>query len=253
MTPNEHEQFNWLLDQYGITGQYAKKIYSVILEEGQCTANCISNKTGIPSSKVYEILETFQHRNLVRKIFSRPAKFVVNSPSIAFSDVIGQTRKKCDSAERILAQATTFANQPTNRDSSIHLIEGRETLFHTIQETLEKETIKTYDAVIGFSNPSNILTHVIRKKIRQGLRVRFIGNITKENLTIALTYKKMGVKVKNYPINVPTIRFSILNNDFLAFTLADSTEFTTIWTESEPLITSMNELFDHYWNAGKNI
>ena len=79
------------MEDLGLTG-YEIRVYTSILEAGAMTAADISKKSGVPYSKIYEVLNTLEEKGWLESDSSRPAlaperscpqKFFPQSPSTA--------------------------------------------------------------------------------------------------------------------------------------------------------------------------
>ena len=68
------------LERIGLTG-YEIKTFTVLLKSGELTASDISQKSGVPYSKIYEILGTLEEKGWIGSDDSRPTKYFAKSPS----------------------------------------------------------------------------------------------------------------------------------------------------------------------------
>jgi sugar-specific transcriptional regulator TrmB len=70
------------MENLGLTG-YEIKVYISLLETGPMTAFDISKKSGVPYSKIYEVLNGLEEKGWLESDSSRPQKFFPKSPSTA--------------------------------------------------------------------------------------------------------------------------------------------------------------------------
>lgn len=70
------------MEQLGLTG-YEIRVYVSLLEAGAMTASDISKKSGVPYSKIYEVLNTLEEKGWLESDSSRPQQFFPKSPSTA--------------------------------------------------------------------------------------------------------------------------------------------------------------------------
>jgi sugar-specific transcriptional regulator TrmB len=70
------------MENLGLTG-YEIRVYLSLLEAGSMTASEISKKSGVPYSKIYEVLNTLEEKGWLESDSSRPQKFFPKSPSSA--------------------------------------------------------------------------------------------------------------------------------------------------------------------------
>lgn len=79
------------LDKVGLTS-YEIRTFSSLLRSGELTAADLSQKSGVPYSKIYEVLGTLEEKNWVGSDDSRPTKYLAKSPATA----LGTTKQKLD-------------------------------------------------------------------------------------------------------------------------------------------------------------
>lgn len=70
------------MESLGLTG-YEIKVYLALLEAGSMTASDISKRSGVPYSKIYEVLNSLEDKGWLESDSSRPQKFFPKSPSTA--------------------------------------------------------------------------------------------------------------------------------------------------------------------------
>ena len=68
------------LEKIGLTS-YEIKTFSVLLKTGEQSASDLSQKSGVPYSKIYEVLGTLEEKNWISSDDSRPTKYFAKSPS----------------------------------------------------------------------------------------------------------------------------------------------------------------------------
>jgi HTH-type transcriptional regulator, sugar sensing transcriptional regulator len=70
------------MENLGLTS-YEIRIYLSLLDSGGMTASDISKKSGVPYSKIYEVLNSLEEKEWLESDSSRPQKFFPKSPSTA--------------------------------------------------------------------------------------------------------------------------------------------------------------------------
>lgn len=70
------------MESLGLT-TYEIKVYLSLLDIGSITASDISKKSGVPYSKIYEVLNTLEDKGWLESDSSRPQKFFPKSPLTA--------------------------------------------------------------------------------------------------------------------------------------------------------------------------
>ena len=70
------------LEKIGLTS-YEIRTFSALLKSGELTASDLSQKSGVPYSKIYEVLGTLEEKGWIGSDDSRPTKYFSKSPSTA--------------------------------------------------------------------------------------------------------------------------------------------------------------------------
>jgi sugar-specific transcriptional regulator TrmB len=70
------------MENLGLTG-YEIRVYLSLLDTGSMTASDISKKSGVPYSKIYEVLNTLEDKGWLESDSSRPQNFFPKSPASA--------------------------------------------------------------------------------------------------------------------------------------------------------------------------
>jgi len=68
------------LEKIGLTS-YEIRTFSALLKTGEQTASDLSQKSGVPYSKIYEVLGALEEKSWIGSDDSRPTKYFAKSPS----------------------------------------------------------------------------------------------------------------------------------------------------------------------------
>jgi sugar-specific transcriptional regulator TrmB len=90
--------------QLGLT-EYETKAYTALLNMHLCTATQASERSGVPRTRIYQVLESLQRKGWVRVYSGVPLLFQAVEPSIVFEKV------KEDYAELLDSIKTTLKNE----------------------------------------------------------------------------------------------------------------------------------------------
>ena len=89
------------MESLGLTS-YEIKVYLSLLEQGSMTASDISKISGVPYSKIYEVLNSLDNKVWLESDSSRPQKFYPKSPSTALEAVRLQKENEIKNNEEII-------------------------------------------------------------------------------------------------------------------------------------------------------
>lgn len=79
------------LEKIGLTG-YEVKTFAALLKSGELTASDLSQRSGVPYSKIYEVLGTLEEKGWIGSDDSRPTKYFPKSPATG----LDTTKQKMD-------------------------------------------------------------------------------------------------------------------------------------------------------------
>jgi len=74
------------LDKVGLTS-YEIRTFTALLKAGELTASDLSQKSGVPYSKIYEVLGTLEGKGWVGSNDTRPTKYFAKSPATALETI----------------------------------------------------------------------------------------------------------------------------------------------------------------------
>jgi HTH-type transcriptional regulator, sugar sensing transcriptional regulator len=89
------------MESLGLTS-YEIKVYLSLLEHGSMTAADISKTSGVPYSKIYEVLNSLENKVWLESDSSRPQTFFPKSPSTALDAIRLQKENEIKSNEEII-------------------------------------------------------------------------------------------------------------------------------------------------------
>ena len=78
-TVNVDQRIRDALKSLGFT-DYFVNIYTCLLSQGEMNAHELSEQTGVPYSRIYEVLNEMVDRQMITKIDGRPSTFIGNDP-----------------------------------------------------------------------------------------------------------------------------------------------------------------------------
>ena len=79
------------LEKIGMTG-YEIRTFSTLLKSGEMTASDLSQRSGVPYSKIYEVVGTLEEKGWIGSDDSRPTKYFPKSPATG----LDTTKQKMD-------------------------------------------------------------------------------------------------------------------------------------------------------------
>ena len=113
------------LERIGLTS-YEIKTYASLLKTGPITASDLSQKSGVPYSKIYEVLGTLEEKGWIGSDDSRPTQYFAKSPSTAMQTSRQQFESEFSSNESIVLKELTplYEQSGTSERPDIWIVSG---------------------------------------------------------------------------------------------------------------------------------
>jgi len=100
----------------------------------------------------------------------------------------------------------------------------------------------------------------MKKAVKRGVDVKFIGVINKDHMEKVVEWKKTGAKIKgfNKEFGEYPLRFSIFDNKYARITIGkpeiqNPKDYITIWTDSKALINMLRNQFMLMWKDSVSV
>lgn len=235
------------LREFGLT-EYESRVYVVLTMYGSSIASFISEHTRIPSSKIYDILNSLKSKGLVETCSVKPKKFRAIEPKHALNNIV-------ESKEMIASQLRNRASDLLERlkpldekdNSQIWSSSGKKIFLDKMAELFRGS--KEYILFVTADFPRNpYLDREIVKAVRRGVKITVLGvrHMTEESKLKAEWYAKNHVNIKVLPMDTHS-SFALNEKDELVFKVNTKKECDFIWTKNIPLVSILKMYFEHCW------
>lgn len=121
-----------LLAKVGLT-ERESKVYLALLELGSTTTGPLVKKSGVPNSKIYEILESLQNKGLVSWIIKGKIKYFQASDPNKILTLFKEKEKEIESLIPILKVRQVLAKEK----NFVELYEGSKAIFAFLNDLIE--------------------------------------------------------------------------------------------------------------------
>lgn len=222
------------------------KTYLSLLELGSTTVSHIVRKTGIPSSKIYEVLERLQSKGLVSYVLIRGVRhYQASNPKI----ILQHLDEKREKIRKILP--ILIAKQKLAKKQSVELYEGQKAVF-TMFTNLIRDGRRNEPYLI-FSVGEEIKSQRIhrffkilsaRRKVR-GMDVRLLRT---ERNRPSWKKKHTKVKIRYTPFDFPQ-GITVFRDTVIVLTWEEVPYAIKI--DSEVFANSFRKFFLQLWKSAK--
>jgi sugar-specific transcriptional regulator TrmB len=174
------------LSEIGLS-KYEAKVYLTLISEGISAAKDISNITGIPYGKVYEIMNTLSQKGFAMVLPSKPMKYMAVSPHQAITATNKEVKNRFEKIEStiisqlepLFAKNKNFSEQKGN----FSIINGRSNVVSKTEELIKKAKNKI-NIQCSANSLSRLILHkdILKEAAERGVKISIAGITNKENL-----------------------------------------------------------------------
>src|SRR2546426_6879885 len=245
------------LEKIGLTS-YEIKTYASLLKTGPITASDLSQKSGVPYSKIYEVLGTLEEKGWIGSDDSRPTQYFGKSPSTALQTSRQQLETEFrDNEDVILKELTPLYEQSgTSERPDIWIISG---VVNIATKILEMVDSCRNEVLITIPKVAEALAKEALPKLRllhdKGVDITILVSEDVEEETLKSLARVAKVKVKKGLFGGGIIsdkRYVVL---LLGEELGTSSlkEAVAIWADHSGLAGFAREYFEYLLKESKDV
>ncbi len=242
------------LKNLGFT-DYNINIYLALLNSGEMNAHELSKITGVPYSRIYEVLnEMTNNQKLIAKIDGRPSTFVANNPKDIFKSIKQQKDDEFEDNMQLSLPylKNLYGDHNLTKQISFNVFEGAKSCRDHARNVLNftvknlsfsvKDIDEVYHAIkVNFDFLKRIGCKVkiiieerfrkseIYEEVKKNCEIRFVPSIH-ETLLIS-DEKAAFMSIKSH--------FNILKPSELSYSIISSSDLI--------FVTFVGEIFNRYW------
>lgn len=256
------------LTRFGLT-ESEVKVYISLLERRTSTATEVVKMTGVPRSKIYEILNRLIQKGMCVEVLDSVKKYSATSPKTAFEGLNRQFSQEyfqelesrkvlADNLAESLSKIYTNNNDNSNRLDQIRILRERNVIRETFLN-LEKEA---KFEILSFVKKPFVAEPSRRKKespslidvVKRGIEVKSIYDSDslrdKERLQKAEYFEATGESIK-VCTDLP-MKMCIFDEKLIVLSLEDASpsnsSFSTLFLEHKEMAKGLRKIFVLYWN-----
>ena len=184
-----------LLLELGLN-KYESKIYMTLVEEGISTAKNISDITGIPYGKVYEIINSLSSKGFVTVLPSKPLKCQAAAPKEVIDGIKKTTDEKLRRIEKSIMNTLEplfMENKKSDEPKNVFwIVNGRANINKKVEEIALSS--KKYLNIITTENGLKKLVFqkdVLKKAKENGVAINVSCKMTKNNMDDVKSLKEI--------------------------------------------------------------
>ncbi|MEM5790773.1 MAG: helix-turn-helix domain-containing protein, partial [Candidatus Aenigmatarchaeota archaeon] len=240
---------------------YEAKAYYALLLSGHSKAREISKISGVPQSKIYEVLERLLERNLIEVYTIRPKEFKAISPAIILKNFVEEEERKIkETKEKVEELLSSLNSINTEVFDGIWASteKGWKTFMDKVCEMFGRSERYVFVMSKYFSWSSK-LANMVKFCIRKRIKIRTIAlrEIDETNFFRAKWFSENGVEIRmlkeeKYPSLIDIDGKEILLR-FERSLNRKNFPFTSLWSKDESFVKIIDSYLKYAWKISKPV
>ncbi len=245
------------LDKIGLTS-YEIRTFTALLKAGEITASELSQKSGVPYSKIYEVLGTLEEKGWAGSDDSRPTKYFAKSPATALDTTKQKKEQDFKENQNIILNELIplYEKSGTSERPDIWVLSGTVNIASKVLEMVE---LCKNEVLIAIPKASEDLVKQALPKLRllhdKGVDVTILtsDNLDKESLKAITRVAKVKVKKGLFGGGIISDKRYVVI--LLGPEVSDSTsaDMVAIWADHTGLAGFAREYFEYLLKDSKEV
>lgn len=247
------ERTNKALKELGLTG-YEIKAYISLLEFGTMTAAETSRRSGVPYSKIHEVLAGLEGKGWVESEHSRPSRFYPKSPSTALETIkMKLETERRRNEEHVMSELIPlYAQKGVREKPEIWIVRGEFNIMTKVKETIqscEKELMIAVPSILG--NAPQYLRPMLINLKEKGISVKMLASgLTDEEALTMEQWAEVRLREQMFGGGVIGDAMQVV---LLLGGGDEGSSYLAIWAEHSGLAKFAKDYFEYLWNDSKPI
>lgn len=249
-----------LFSKFGLS-QYESYIYIFLAKNGRKTASQIYKTLRIPKTETYRILAKLQGRGLVSSSFDHPMTYMASSINKVVESLINQEKNRINDLEahkqeliELFHKIPSFESDTLNENGNqFQILHGHCQINNKIKEMLVKA--KTRFLLMGSENEFVQLYKdgIFELLKKSKLDIKILSSDSKKARYFFQNIKKDRIKLISEK-DRRSLCFAIKDEDEIVFFMKNGSpkEKIAIWSDSTPIVTPLDLLFNIVWHNYKS-
>ena len=243
------------MENLGLTS-YEIKVYLSLLERGSMTASDISKISGVPYSKIYEVLNSLENKVWLESDSSRPQKFYPKSPSTALDAVRLQKENEIKNNEEIIKNELIpiYEKSGIREKPEIWVVRGFYNIAGKVNEIIQNSQRELLIALPQLAQDiAKSLQPMLRTLHDKGIRIVVLVSEGTSIEIIKAISRIADVRIKNNMFGGGVIGDGIQVLILLGEegNRNGSSQPIAIWAEHPGLAVYAKDYFNYLWNDAR--
>ena len=245
------------LENIGLTS-YEIRSYTTLLKEGEINASEISEKSGVPYSKIYEVLGTLEEKGWIGSDDSRPTKYFAKSPTTALETTKQSAENEfLKNRSVILTELTSlYEKSGTSEKPDIWVISGAMNIVAKIMELVEN---CRSEVLIAIPQAGEEIVKQSLPKLRQlnekGVKITILTSdkLDKESVKAISRIAKIKIKSGLFGGGIISDKRYVVILMGPEISGSKTTDIVAIWADHAGLAGFAKEYFEYLLKDAKEV
>ena len=240
------------LKEFGLNS-YEGKIWTALLMKGKASAGTLSEMAGVPRSRCYDVLESLEKKGFIIAKLGRPIQYLAVPPQEVVERVKEQIRNNTEEQIQVIDQMknTSLMSELNELHTSGSQEIPPEELAGILKQNRNVKNhllsiMKKADYIYLAMNESNMYEHynLLKHSLQSRSKAPIVKALLPKKADKALLdeFARLG-EIKTHDGLHPMC----ITNEHAALYLGSDEH--ALWVSSEPVVRSLNALFDAHWEA----
>lgn len=242
------EEAKKALREIGLT-EYELRVYLSLIERGVMTANELSQHSGVPYSKIYEVLNSLERKGWIEAEHGRPSKYYPKAPIEALEATKIQIEDRIKTWEKKVAEELQpiYEKRELREKPDIWILRGEHNIMAKIQEMIEKASSELMIAIPSFAKnlAGRYAQQILSKQQKADVRIMLMVTKDFEESIIKLLKGFVEVKVREDMFGGGVIA----DGREVLLILGEEKPNLVIWSDYVGLVKLARDYFQHLWSS----
>ena len=235
----------------GLT-EYEVRVYITLLENGSMTAAEISSASGIPYSRIYEVLTRLEKKGWIEALSGRPKLYKPLPPSEAVKIVKFELERQLENYENVVIEKLQplYEKQALVERPDVYIIRGIDNILARVIEMFEGAKKKV---MISMSNIKieyiKVIEDALRNLKNRNIKIEILTSTdsSPEALSRLSKYGEIRIRDRLYGGGV------IVDDHEVMLLLMGKSNVLAIWSTHIELATLARDYFYYLWSMPDTI
>lgn len=263
MTQSKNDLIKKIKYHFGLN-IYESKVWLALLSKSVATVGEIAELSGVPRSRVYDVLESLEKQGFAIAKLGKPVKYIAVKPAIVIEHMKNNILREAEERAKNLASIKESQEyreleilhnrgiEPIQPEDLSSAIRGKQNIYSHMKELIAgaKKEVIIVSNVESLKQEMHFLKPIFEKLRAQGVAIRVAVNDDSENkINIAALAKELGVVIKRIKINA---KFCIVDGSKLLTFVnpnAEEEKEMAVWINSPFFSHALTTFLLPVWRA----